>query len=116
MVSSSIRLVFTTFEDRKEARRIARTLVEERLAACVNVGEETVTSFYRWEGEQVKAHEYAVTMKTHQVRLNALTERLRELHPYDCPEILVVSMDESDPDYEQWVHTSIRPSERDHGD
>ena len=75
-----------------DAQLLARTLVEERLAACVNIM-SGVESVYRWAGEVVIETEATLLVKTSDGAVIALTERLRALHPYDVPEILVFSPD-----------------------
>ena len=96
-------LVLTTFPtDPDEANAFARTLVEERLAACVNV-HSPVTSIYRWEGAIEEAVERQLTIKTTTARVEALKARIKELHPYDVPEILVLPIADGGEDYLRWV-------------
>jgi periplasmic divalent cation tolerance protein len=100
-------LVLTTFPiDPDEANAFARTLVEERLAACVNV-HSAVTSIYRWEGAIEEAVERQLTIKTTTARLEALNARIKELHPYDVPEILVVPIAGGGEEYLRWVMDSV---------
>ena len=96
-------LVLTTFPiDPDEANVFARMLVEERLAACVNV-HSPVTSIYRWEGAIEEAVERQLTIKTTTARVEALKARIKELHPYDVPEILVVRIADGGDEYLRWV-------------
>lgn len=111
MAAADLRLIHTTVKDAEQGYRLARRLVEERLAACVSVGEEAVTSFYRWEGSPEETAEHAVCVKTHRSRLEAAMQTLREHHPYDCPEILAVEVRDADPDYEAWVREQTRPDD-----
>ena len=76
-----------------EAESLARTLVSERLAACVNVI-RGVRSFYVWDGALQDDHEYMLVIKTSTDRVSALSARIRELHSYDTPEVVVVSVDD----------------------
>jgi periplasmic divalent cation tolerance protein len=100
-------LVLTTFPiDPDEANAFARTLVEERLAACVNV-HSAVTSIYRWEEAIEEAVERQLTIKTTTARLEALKARIKELHPYDVPEILVVPIAGGGEEYLRWVMDSV---------
>ena len=100
-------LVLTTFPiDPDEANAFARTLVEERLAACVNV-HSAVTSIYRWEGAIEEAVERQLAIKTTTARLEALKARIKELHPYDVPEILVVPIAGGGEEYLRWVMDSV---------
>jgi periplasmic divalent cation tolerance protein len=97
-----IRLVLTTCPDATTAEEIARELVEERLAACGNVV-PGLTSIYRWKGAIERADEWLLLLKTTSDRLEALAARMRELHPYDVPEILTIEIARGDADYVRWV-------------
>jgi periplasmic divalent cation tolerance protein len=100
-------LVLTTFPlDPDEANAFARTLVEERLAACVNV-HSPVISIYRWEGAIEEAVERQLTIKTTAARVEELKARIKELHPYDVPEILVVPVAGGGEEYLRWVMDSV---------
>ena len=92
-----------------EAPTIARTLVEAKLAACVNLL-AGVRSFYFWDGAVQDDRETTLLIKTPDDRVEALADRIRALHSYDTPEILVLSVDEarSDPRYVRWVTESTR--------
>ena len=83
------RLVLTTLPARDAAQAIARTLVEERLAACVQLV-DGLLSIYRWEGRIDESAECQLVAKTTPAAAAALVERLRALHPYDVPEILTL--------------------------
>ncbi len=95
-----------------EADRIASALVTEGLAACVNAF-PGVTSTYRWEGALCREPETALWIKVTAERVGPLTERLRALHPYALPEIVVLPVDvgASDPRYVAWVRASSGGSE-----
>ncbi|HWC05612.1 MAG TPA: divalent-cation tolerance protein CutA [Gemmatimonadota bacterium] len=95
-------LALTTCPDEGTARRIASALVDERLAACVNIVPD-LTSVYRWEGAVETAPECLLLVKTRQERLEALRQRLDELHPYDLPELVAVPVDGGSPAYLRWV-------------
>jgi len=97
-------LILTTMPDDDRAAGLARTLVEERLAACVNVL-GPMTSFYRWEGRVEVAAERQVVMKTTRANLVGLADRLRALHPYDLPEFVVIDAAASEA-YAKWVRDS----------
>jgi periplasmic divalent cation tolerance protein len=84
---------------------MAAALVEERLAACVNVLPE-MTSYFRWRGAVEQAEERQVVVKTTRARLHALRERLLEVHPYELPEFLVVDAAEASDAYARWVAES----------
>lgn len=97
-----VRLVFVTCPDRPVAESIARALVEERLAACGNVIPGLV-SIYRWEGAVETDAECLLLLKTRARLLDALSERLHDLHPYDVPELLAVDVERGAPAYLRWV-------------
>jgi len=94
------RLVFTTFGDLESARRVVRTLVDERLAACGNIL-PAVESIYRWKEEVEAATEVLVIFKT--AAYPSLEARLRELHPYELPEIVALAPSAALPDYLRWI-------------
>jgi periplasmic divalent cation tolerance protein len=91
--------IHTTVPDEETARRIARELVEERVAACVNY--HAVSSVYRWEGDVVEEGEYALEVKT-ALEYDEVRERIEEKHPYDIPAILRVETEAND-GYDKWV-------------
>ena len=102
-------LVFTNLPDRAAALELARVLVDKRLAACVNVL-NGCTSVYRWNGEVEQAEEVPVLIKTRSARYEELEAAIRELHPYELPEVIAVPVVRGLPDYLDWVaeETAIR--------
>ena len=92
-----------------DAERIARALVERRLAACVNVV-PGVTSFYRWKGEVTQDSEWLLVMKTTAARFEALREALVEMHPYDVPEIVELPIERGHGPYLDWIDASVSDS------
>jgi periplasmic divalent cation tolerance protein len=82
--AAATHLVYMTAPTREEAMKIAGTVVQERLAACANVLPE-VTSIYEWQGKMRAETECVVIMKTQEARVSWLTDRLIQLHPYECP-------------------------------
>ena len=90
-------------------RRLARALVEERLAACGSVI-PAVTSIYRWQGVIEQEPEALVVLKTTADRVQRLTERALELHPYDVPEILALPVAGGNVEYLNWVTAETRAS------
>ena len=107
----SVFLILSTCPDADTAQRLARTLVEERLAACVNLL-PGVSSTYRWRGEVEQATEVQLLAKTTADRRVALIARLAELHPYELPEILAVETAEGLPAYLDWVAAETRADAR----
>jgi periplasmic divalent cation tolerance protein len=103
---SAVVLVLTTIGADADAPALARTLVDERLAACVNVLPE-MTSVYRLKGQVERDRERQMVIKTDAGRLQALETRLRELHPYDLPEFLVVPASGGSAAYLAWIRESV---------
>lgn len=99
--------VYAIFADTDEARRIARIVVEERLAACVNIL-GPCHSIYRWQGAIEEATEVAAIFKTAAGRTEALTARIAELHSYEVPAAVVWPVAETSPAYANWVVDETR--------
>lgn len=95
-------IVLTTFSADGDAETLARTLVEERLAACVNIL-DGVTSVYRWKDEVQQDRERQLVIKTRSDRVDALRERVLALHPYDVPEFLVLPVAGGSDAYLSWL-------------
>lgn len=100
------RQVSTTLPDRDAAQRLGRQLVEERLAACAQVV-GPVSSTYWWRDEVETASEWYCHLKTAAARVPALLARIRELHPYETPEIIAVPVAEGDAGYLRWIEESV---------
>jgi periplasmic divalent cation tolerance protein len=100
-------LVFTNLPDRSAANTLARALVERRVAACVNVLSEC-TSAYRWQGKVETATEIPMVVKTTAAAYPELERAIRELHPYELPEIVAVPICSGLPEYLDWVATETR--------
>ena len=98
-------VVLTTTEEKADARKIASTLVEERLAACVQI--MPIESFYRWKGKIENSGEYLCLIKTTSSLYPALEKRLKEIHPYETPEIIALSIVKGSEDYLAWLTQSI---------
>jgi periplasmic divalent cation tolerance protein len=99
--------VYITTQDQSEAERIGRTLVEERLVACVNIL-DGMKSMYWWEGELQTSQEAVLIAKTNKERLSAVTERVAELHSYACPCIVALPIEQGYDPFLIWVHNSVR--------
>lgn len=106
MSNPSTLVVFSTFPDAETAARIARTLVEEQLAACVNVV-QTVRSIYRWEGKVCDEAETLAVIKTTAERYAALSARIIELHPYQVPEVIALPLADGHPPYLAWLAEQV---------
>ncbi|HEX4841132.1 MAG TPA: divalent-cation tolerance protein CutA [bacterium] len=100
-------VVFVTVGNREEASHLARVLVEERLAACVNLL-PSMASTYWWRGQIEQADEVLLVMKTRQDLLEFLTARVRTLHSYTVPEVIAVPIIGGNPDYLAWIDESVR--------
>lgn len=100
------RLAITTCPDMDVAETIASALVEERLAACVNIL-PGACSVYEWQGKVEKAQELVLLIKSHHDRLPALEARLLELHPYELPEFIVVPVIGGLAPYLSWIETQL---------
>ena len=100
-----------TCSEKREALRIANALVEERLAACVNVLPE-VASIYRWEGKVETANEVLLLIKTTPEGFPRLQDRIRELHSYDTPEIIALPIASGLEKYLDWVREQVSLPDR----
>jgi len=98
--------------DAATAARIAEALVDERLAACVNVL-PGVDSVYQWQGRVARASEVLLIIKSTRARLEALTARVVELHPYELPELIAVDIAGGLPGYLAWIADGTRPGAED---
>ena len=99
-------LVLTTAGNEPEARKIANQLVERRLAACVNIVSR-IQSVYRWEGKVESAEEFLLIVKTTKTRSTDVKKAIRELHSYDLPECIVISMEDGNAEYLKWIEESV---------
>ncbi len=95
-------LAITTIDSEAAAQHLARVLVEERLVACVNIV-AGVQSIYRWDNAVCDSREWLCLMKTTTDRYPVLEARVRELHSYDCPEIIAVPIAHGAPEYFKWM-------------
>jgi periplasmic divalent cation tolerance protein len=98
--------VTTTLPDEAAAQRVAAALVTERLAACAQVV-GPVSSTYRWRGDIEHATEWYCHLKTTAARVGRLETRIRELHPYEVPEVIAVPIARGNPDYLTWIEESV---------
>jgi len=104
---SDEKLLISTTGSKEEASRIAAALVEAHLAACVNIV-GAIDSVYRWQGKVESAQEFLLLIKTTESRSAAVTARIRELHSYDLPETIEVSIEGGNADYLKWIAESVR--------
>lgn len=104
--AADVSVVLITAPDMGVAEKLARALVEERLAACVNLV-PGVTSLYRWEGEVQRADETLMIVKGTVGGFERLRSRVLELHPYDVPEVVDLRVRDGDPNYLDWVRGAV---------
>ncbi len=98
-------IIFITAPSEDEAARIARTLVESRLAACVNII-KNIRSIYAWQGNIEDDTEVLMIVKTRKSIFDALSIKVRELHSYDVPEIIALPITEGSEEYLNWIKQS----------
>jgi periplasmic divalent cation tolerance protein len=101
--------VSTTLPDEATARQFGRRLVEERLAACAQIV-GPIWSTYWWESQVQEASEWYCHLKTTSAVSAELSRRIRELHPYEVPEIIILALKEGDASYFKWIGDTVRPS------
>ncbi|CAF0703579.1 divalent-cation tolerance protein CutA [Candidatus Methylacidithermus pantelleriae] len=103
-------LVSVTTENVEQARRIAQVLVEERLAACVQVVPQ-IHSVYRWKGKAEEAGESLLLIKSSQELWESLQKRIRELHSYECPEVVALPVYAAEASYLNWWSHCLESSQ-----
>lgn len=104
-VSEFIQILTTTASEH-DARKIAGALVEERLAACVQVV-GPITSTYRWQGAVERAQEFLCLIKTRAEAYSRVEERIRQLHPYEVPEIVALPITAASAAYLAWIDGEV---------
>jgi periplasmic divalent cation tolerance protein len=102
----TILLVFTNMPDVDSANTLAEMLIQQKLAACVNIL-GACQSIYRWQGKIEHANEIPVMIKTSQARYHALETAILKAHPYELPEIIAIHVDGGAPKYLQWVNAQL---------
>ena len=107
MASGRNRVVLVTCGTLSEGRRIARRVVSERLAACVNIVLSPVESFYTWKGKLENAREYLLVMKTTAKRLAELEKEVKRVHSYGVPEFIALRITEGSAEYLWWLGTNV---------
>jgi periplasmic divalent cation tolerance protein len=103
----NVRLVLVTCPSLALARKIARSVVQKRLAACVNVVRSPVESFYTWKGKLESAREHLLLIKTTAARLPQLERVVKRLHTYDVPEFVVLDITGGSTEYLAWLVDSV---------
>jgi periplasmic divalent cation tolerance protein len=101
------RMVIVTCANAAEARRIAQSVVDKRLAACANILGAPVQSIYRWKGRVERAAEVIMLLKTTAKYLRQLENEVKRLHSYDVPEFIAVPIVAGSNDYLKWIADSV---------
>lgn len=99
-------VVFSTASSAEEAGKIARGLVDERLAACVSIM-PGLRSYYRWQGKVEDSAEFLLVIKSTRARFEALRTLLEKLHSYDVPEVIAMPVVDGAPNYLNWMDTEL---------
>ena len=107
MTLSNFIVVFVTCGSEDEGLKIARALVEEKLAACANMV-SPLRSIYRWEGKICDEKEWLLLIKTRQSRFEDLAKRVKALHSYSVPEIIALPITEGSPAYLNWISENTK--------
>ena len=104
-----MKLVYITVPDKIIATEIAKILVQEKMAACVNII-DMIESHYIWEGKLNSSQEILILAKTTEEMLQRLIERIKMLHPYECPCIVAMDVVGGNPDFLKWIEVSLATS------
>lgn len=104
-------VILVTAASRRECRKIARRLVDAKLAACVNIT-QPIESIYRWEGKVADEKEFLMLIKSTRRLFPDIRREISKLHSYDTPEIICLPIIDGSRDYLQWVSDSVKPAAR----
>jgi periplasmic divalent cation tolerance protein len=108
-LAEDYQICITTVNSLENAKIIAKKILEEKLVACVNIT-QPVLSMYHWDNKIVEEQEYILMMKTLSVKIGALKHLLVEIHPYETPEFVCLTINDATEDYLNWIRTSIQDS------
>jgi periplasmic divalent cation tolerance protein len=100
-------IITTAFESRADAEKMAAVLLGKRLVACAQIS-GPVSSSYWWQGKIASSEEYLLVMKSDESRYDELEQCIRELHPYETPEIIATVITHLSEDYRQWLEKELR--------
>lgn len=103
-------VVLTTCETEEEGRNVARALVQQQLAACVNLVPKVI-SVYRWKGAVEEAGEYLLLIKTSRALLREVQSAIERLHSYELPEVVALTIVDGSERYLEWLSEGLRPAE-----
>lgn len=99
--------VYTTVDTEEAAQRLARSIIEQRLAACAQI--TRIDSIYWWQGEVQQSPEYRLLFKTTESRYAALADSIKREHPYDLPALYAVAFDHCDAAFAEWINAQSQP-------
>ncbi|MCI5071814.1 divalent-cation tolerance protein CutA [bacterium] len=102
MSNTSTRIVMSSFPSLAVAKKVARIVVQEKLCACIQI-QSPMTSVYTWKGTLEESREFMVYFKTLSHLEKKLYQRIKDHHPYDCPEIISIAASNVDENYQQWM-------------
>ncbi|MBA7687476.1 Divalent-cation tolerance protein CutA [subsurface metagenome] len=97
----------TTAPSRESAEQIAETLIQKRLAACVQIV-DSITSYYWWEDSMQKDSELLIIIKTTRTAVPVINRLLAQIHPYELPELIALPIEAGNPEYLEWLHRSVQ--------
>ncbi|MDV6316824.1 divalent-cation tolerance protein CutA [Idiomarina sp. HP20-50] len=100
-------LILCTTDSHDSATAIARTLVEKRLVACVNIV-PNMTSVYSWQGQIHEDQEWLMLIKSTAERFDDIKNKISAIHPYDSPELISINIEDGLPDYLTWLQDSVK--------
>lgn len=98
-------IIYITAGDMEEAKKIGRALVDERLAACVNIF--PITSIFRWKGNIDEAQEFGIIAKTKSEKIKDIEKRVKEIHSYEVPCVVSFRINEGSADFLKWIKESV---------
>jgi periplasmic divalent cation tolerance protein len=101
------RIILSTCGSEDEARKIAQHLVEQRLAACVNIIPQ-IESVYRWQGKLESSREWLLLIKTNADQFPAVRDAVRAMHSYELPECIAINIEDGSAEYLRWLESSVR--------
>lgn len=100
------KIIYSTTKSMKEAKKISRILLEESLAACVNIFK--INSIYRWKGDIIKGNEFSLIIKTKSNLVNKAIKRIKDLHSYDIPCIICLKIDKGYDKFLDWIEKETK--------
>ena len=101
------RIVLSTAGSEDEARKIARHLVDNQLAACVNIVPQ-IESIYRWQGKVESSREWLMLIKTTAEKFPIVRDAIRDLHSYELPECIAIGIEDGSADYLEWIGQAVK--------